>query len=201
MRTSKRVNGGGANDLRGTTWRLCASVGQRTVKSANPRKVFLQITIQCCRYLTWITEMRFILSPAGDITEPKYYSLVPLAPGSPTYWRTNRHKHMFILRLLPLQHRSFLHTTTSVSVLKPKPKRQKFKARLKPRNKMKIAVEGCCHGELDAIYDHIRDLENRNKYKVDLLLICGDFQAMRNLADLQCMSVPNKYKKLGGFYK
>ncbi|EKM74996.1 hypothetical protein AGABI1DRAFT_80432 [Agaricus bisporus var. burnettii JB137-S8] len=66
---------------------------------------------------------------------------------------------------------------------------------------MKIAVEGCCHGELDAIYDHIRDLENRNKYKVDLLLICGDFQAMRNLADLQCMSVPNKYKKLGGFYK
>jgi lariat debranching enzyme len=33
------------------------------------------------------------------------------------------------------------------------------------------------------------------------LLICGDFQAIRNLADLQCMSVPNKYKTLGGFYR
>jgi len=69
------------------------------------------------------------------------------------------------------------------------------------RSTMKIAVEGCCHGELDAIYDHIQTLESRNKYKVDLLLICGDFQAIRNLADLQCMAVPNKYKTLGGFYK
>jgi len=66
---------------------------------------------------------------------------------------------------------------------------------------MKIAVEGCCHGELDAIYDHVRTLETQNKYKVDLLLICGDFQAVRNLADLQCMAVPHKYKTLGGFYK
>lgn len=66
---------------------------------------------------------------------------------------------------------------------------------------MKIAVEGCCHGQLDAIYDHIQALESKNNYKVDLLLICGDFQAIRNLADLQCMAVPNKYKTLGGFYK
>lgn len=66
---------------------------------------------------------------------------------------------------------------------------------------MKVAVEGCCHGQLDAIYEHIQTLEARNDYKVDLLLICGDFQAIRNLADLQCMSVPNKYKNLGGFYK
>ncbi|KAJ7083674.1 lariat debranching enzyme, C-terminal domain-containing protein [Mycena belliarum] len=66
---------------------------------------------------------------------------------------------------------------------------------------MKVAVEGCCHGELDAIYSHIQALENRNKYKVDLLLICGDFQAIRNHQDLQCMAVPDKYKQLGGFYK
>ncbi|EKM74736.1 hypothetical protein AGABI1DRAFT_123560 [Agaricus bisporus var. burnettii JB137-S8] len=66
---------------------------------------------------------------------------------------------------------------------------------------MKIAVEGCCHGELEAIYDHTRDLENQNQYKVDLLLICGDFEATRNLADLQCMAIPDKYKQLGGFYK
>ncbi|GBE82954.1 Lariat debranching enzyme [Sparassis crispa] len=66
---------------------------------------------------------------------------------------------------------------------------------------MKIAIEGCCHGELDAIYAQIGALEQRNKYKVDLLLICGDFQAVRNHRDLQCMAVPDKYRQLGGFYK
>ncbi|KAF9480797.1 DBR1-domain-containing protein [Pholiota conissans] len=69
------------------------------------------------------------------------------------------------------------------------------------RAAMKIAVEGCCHGELDAIYSHIEQLETKNKYKVDALLICGDFQAVRNYQDLQCMAVPNKYKKLEQFYK
>lgn len=65
----------------------------------------------------------------------------------------------------------------------------------------KIAVEGCCHGELDATYNHIAELEQRNGYKVDLLLICGDFQAIRNHLDLQCMAVPQKYRQLGGFYR
>ncbi|KAJ7768523.1 lariat debranching enzyme, C-terminal domain-containing protein [Mycena metata] len=66
---------------------------------------------------------------------------------------------------------------------------------------MKVAIEGCCHGELDTIYSQIETLEIRNKYKVDLLLICGDFQAIRNHQDLQCMAVPDKYKQLGGFHK
>ncbi|KAH9483024.1 Lariat debranching enzyme [Psilocybe cubensis] len=66
---------------------------------------------------------------------------------------------------------------------------------------MKIAVEGCCHGELDAIYSHIGQLERKNGYKVDVLLICGDFQAVRNHQDLQCMSVPAKYRQLQHFYK
>ena len=64
-----------------------------------------------------------------------------------------------------------------------------------------IAVEGCCHGELDAIYSRIASLESQNNYKVELLIICGDFQAIRNKPDLQCMAVPDKYKKLGEFYK
>ncbi|THH29607.1 hypothetical protein EUX98_g4588 [Antrodiella citrinella] len=66
---------------------------------------------------------------------------------------------------------------------------------------MKIAIEGCCHGALDDIYFHIASLEVQNNYKVDLLLICGDFQAIRNERDLQCMAVPDKYRALGGFYK
>ncbi|KAJ7856658.1 lariat debranching enzyme, C-terminal domain-containing protein [Mycena olivaceomarginata] len=63
---------------------------------------------------------------------------------------------------------------------------------------MKVAVEGCCHGELETIYREIKSLENRHKYNVDLLLICGDFQAIRNHQDMQCMAVPDKYKQLGG---
>jgi hypothetical protein len=42
--------------------------------------------------------------------------------------------------------------------------------------KMKIAVEGCCHGELDAIYASLQRLERDKSTKVDLLLIGGDFQ-------------------------
>ncbi|KAL4071430.1 Metallo-dependent phosphatase-like protein [Scleroderma yunnanense] len=66
---------------------------------------------------------------------------------------------------------------------------------------MKIAVQGCCHGALDAIYSHIHTLETTHNYKIDVLLICGDFQAIRNRADLYCMSVPQKYRELGDFWK
>ncbi|KAJ1938598.1 lariat debranching enzyme, partial [Kickxella alabastrina] len=37
--------------------------------------------------------------------------------------------------------------------------------------------------------------------RVDLLIICGDFQAIRNVTDLECMACPDKYKQLGGFYR
>lgn len=66
---------------------------------------------------------------------------------------------------------------------------------------MKIAVEGCAHGELDKIYDTIDQLQKQNRIVIDLLIICGDFQSVRNLADLQCMAVPPKYRKLNTFYK
>ena len=41
---------------------------------------------------------------------------------------------------------------------------------------MRIAVEGCAHGELDRIYASIKHLERVENITVDLLLICGDFQ-------------------------
>lgn len=66
---------------------------------------------------------------------------------------------------------------------------------------MLIAVEGCCHGELDKIYETIQHAEQQNNMKVDLLLICGDFQAVRNKSDLASMAVPVKYQKLNTFYK
>jgi lariat debranching enzyme len=76
-----------------------------------------------------------------------------------------------------------------------------------------VAVEGCCHGALDSIYQRLHayetaststaddSSENNKKKKIDLLLICGDFQALRNAADLHTIAVPPKYRTLGDFYK
>ncbi|ENN75576.1 hypothetical protein HUJ04_004073 [Dendroctonus ponderosae] len=66
---------------------------------------------------------------------------------------------------------------------------------------MKIAVEGCAHGELDNIYASLQEAERRDNIKVDLLICCGDFQSSRNVADLACMAVPPKYRKICTFYK
>ncbi|KAJ8012657.1 hypothetical protein DPEC_G00045170 [Dallia pectoralis] len=66
---------------------------------------------------------------------------------------------------------------------------------------MKIAVEGCCHGELDKIYETIGYLEQKEGVKVDLLLCCGDFQAVRNEGDMKCMAVSQKYRQMQTFYK
>lgn len=69
------------------------------------------------------------------------------------------------------------------------------------QNVVNIAVQGCCHGELDAIYRHIQATENRTGTKVDLLLICGDFECVRDTYDLCCMAVPPKYRHMKNFYK
>jgi len=37
--------------------------------------------------------------------------------------------------------------------------------------------------------------------KIDLLICCGDFQAVRNLDDLECMACPVKYRHMASFYK
>ena len=66
---------------------------------------------------------------------------------------------------------------------------------------IRVAVEGCCHGELDAIYASVLETQRRNGITIDLLLICGDFQACRNEQDLNCMAVPQKYRSMASFYK
>ncbi|THU70601.1 hypothetical protein C4D60_Mb08t26710 [Musa balbisiana] len=51
-----------------------------------------------------------------------------------------------------------------------------------------IAVEGCLHGELDEVYASIRHVEKIEDTKIDLLIRCGDFQAVRNENDLESLS-------------
>lgn len=62
--------------------------------------------------------------------------------------------------------------------------------------KFNIVVEGCVHGDLNKIYNAISLL---NK-PIDLVLLCGDFQAIRNPKDLNAMAVPPKYKQMGDFH-
>ncbi|KAI1388998.1 lariat debranching enzyme, C-terminal domain-containing protein [Hypoxylon trugodes] len=65
---------------------------------------------------------------------------------------------------------------------------------------VRIAVEGCGHGTLDAIYASVANsCKARGWDGIDLLIIGGDFQATRNAADLSVMSVPAKYRQLADF--
>ena len=68
-------------------------------------------------------------------------------------------------------------------------------------NSVTIAVEGCCHGELDRIYGRLVEHEKNTGQKIDLLLCCGDFQSHRNAADFHSSSIPPKYQVLGTFPK
>lgn len=58
---------------------------------------------------------------------------------------------------------------------------------------VRVAVEGCCHGMLNSIYEALP--------KVDFLIICGDFQALRNETDLETINVPRKYLQMGDFHQ
>ncbi|KAL5559621.1 hypothetical protein UlMin_035832 [Ulmus minor] len=66
---------------------------------------------------------------------------------------------------------------------------------------MKIAVEGCMHGDLDNVYRALQHYETLHNTKIDLLLCCGDFQAVRNEKDLESLNVPPKYRAMNSFWK
>jgi lariat debranching enzyme len=66
---------------------------------------------------------------------------------------------------------------------------------------IRVAVQGCCHGNLDRIYDTLELYKEKNGKEVNLLLCCGDFQALRNTTDYDTMAVPPKYRDMGSFYK
>ncbi|TXT10771.1 hypothetical protein VHUM_02276 [Vanrija humicola] len=66
---------------------------------------------------------------------------------------------------------------------------------------LQIAVQGCSHGSLTAIYDTVAEFEARKGQKVKLLLLCGDFQALRSRHDFASLAVPVKYQTLGTFHE
>lgn len=73
---------------------------------------------------------------------------------------------------------------------------------LKEEHGVRLAIEGCGHGTLHAIYASI---ELACKVKgwpgVDLLIIGGDFQSVRNAYDLNCVAMPAKYREMCDFHE
>jgi lariat debranching enzyme len=66
---------------------------------------------------------------------------------------------------------------------------------------MKVAVAGCVHGALDKLYQDFEQFQKQENGSIDLLLVCGDVQTVRNEPDLLCMAVPPKYRALGDFHR
>lgn len=65
---------------------------------------------------------------------------------------------------------------------------------------MRVAVQGCGHGDLDAIYATLNKLTiEKDGIPADLLIICGDFQAIRDDRDLPTLNCPPKYLRMGDF--
>lgn len=64
-----------------------------------------------------------------------------------------------------------------------------------------VAIVGCGHGELDVMYETLQHIEKERNVKVDMLICCGDFQAVRNEDDLSDMACPQKYQRMNTFYK
>lgn len=67
---------------------------------------------------------------------------------------------------------------------------------------VRLAIEGCGHGTLHAIYASVAAACNLKGWPgVDLLIIGGDFQAVRNGYDLNCVSMPAKYREMCDFHE
>ncbi|KAG8630219.1 hypothetical protein KVT40_001838 [Elsinoe batatas] len=65
-----------------------------------------------------------------------------------------------------------------------------------------LAIEGCGHGVLHSIYASATLAAERAGWPtIDLLLIGGDFQSVRNANDLACVSMPAKYRSMQDFHE
>lgn len=52
---------------------------------------------------------------------------------------------------------------------------------------MKIAVVGALEGNLKGLYEELRETEQNQQVQIDLVLVCGNFEAVRNEHDLKCV--------------
>uniref|UniRef100_A0A7E4ZQM7 DBR1 domain-containing protein n=1 Tax=Panagrellus redivivus TaxID=6233 RepID=A0A7E4ZQM7_PANRE len=69
------------------------------------------------------------------------------------------------------------------------------------QRQLHLAVAGCSHGEMDKIYSTLAVMARNRGYPFDLLICCGDYQALRNNADMKTIHVNQKYQNLGTFHQ
>ena len=62
-----------------------------------------------------------------------------------------------------------------------------------------MCVVGCVHGELDAVYRTVAFADAASGRRTQLVLVCGDMQAVRDHSDMASMSVPPRYRRMGDF--
>lgn len=65
---------------------------------------------------------------------------------------------------------------------------------------MRIAIQGCGHGNLNSIYESLVRLCGGEALP-EALIVCGDFQAIRHGSDLATMACPPRYRQMGDFYE
>lgn len=92
------------------------------------------------------------------------------------------------------------HSVDSTTSASPSPSPSSLSASWNERV-YHVAVQGCCHGELDRIYDACAAHEQQTGKRIDVLICCGDFQAVRTASDMDSMAVPDKFKVMGDFHK
>lgn len=70
---------------------------------------------------------------------------------------------------------------------------------MEAKDKIRVAVVGCMHGQLKDIVDQVNLADKEENLKTDLIVCCGDFEAIRDEYDLSFKACPDKYKKMGQF--
>ena len=64
-----------------------------------------------------------------------------------------------------------------------------------------IAVTGCVHGKIDKVYALLDEVYTLSGVRPELVICTGDFEAHRDVYDLESMKAPEKYVHMGSFYK
>ncbi len=65
---------------------------------------------------------------------------------------------------------------------------------------LNVVCVGCTHGELDVVYSTVAKCEAETGRKADLVLCCGDFQAVRDESDLRSMAAPPQHRRMQDFH-
>lgn len=71
----------------------------------------------------------------------------------------------------------------------------------KKNNEIIIAVTGCVHGKIEKVYEKLESIKDMKGIEPELVICTGDFEATRDVYDLESMTAPEKYMVLGTFYK